>query len=105
TLAYPSYPLGANMALRAALFPADSFSTRLGRVGKSLLSNEEKELFLRVSHAGQRVVYLPGALVYHRVSPERARVPWVVRRYFAQGISDVVFEALHPESSVRGGGR
>jgi GT2 family glycosyltransferase len=86
-------PVGANCAVsRVALLRLGGFSTSLGRVGPSLRSNEERELFRRLRRAGGRVGYAPGALVVHIVGPERLTLPWFRARARAQGSSDVVLE-------------
>ena len=82
----PRIPYGVNMALdRAWLERLGGFDTRLGRKGRSLISCEEQELFLRLRAAGGEIWYEPNAAVYHRVDASRARRSWVVRRAFAQG--------------------
>lgn len=82
----PRIPYGVNMALdRSWLDRLGGFDTRLGRKGHSLISCEEQDLFLRLRAAGGQVWYEPGAAVYHRVDPSRARRSWVIRRAFAQG--------------------
>ena len=89
-LAFPQYPYGANMAIRRdALVELGGFSVALGRRGRNLISGEEKDLFLRVSKRGDRVDYVPDAVVHHYVLPERASRSWFLRRSWAQGRSDI----------------
>ena len=88
-------PVGANFALRVeALRALGGFSGALGRHGKVLLSKEESELFFRINRSGQRGASAPLAIVHHRISPERATQRWLLRRFYWQGISQVVFEQL-----------
>ena len=47
------------------------YDTGLGRNGRVLLAGEEKDLYKRMSSAGERVRYLPEAVVYHNVEKER----------------------------------
>jgi glycosyltransferase involved in cell wall biosynthesis len=92
---YPEHPFGLNMAFRRQAFDrAGLFNVRLGRIKKSLLSNEEKELFFRISQIGLKTFYTPKAILYHRVPKERLEMQWILRRYFGQGLSKVAFEQL-----------
>lgn len=82
----PRIPYGVNMALdRAWLKRLGGFDTGLGRKGRSLISCEEQDLFLRLRAAGGEIWYEPDAAVYHRVDAARTRRSWLVRRCFAQG--------------------
>jgi glucosyl-dolichyl phosphate glucuronosyltransferase len=83
-------PYGANMSVRRDLAVAlGGFSTDLGRVGSSLLSNEEQEFFRRLVAQGHAIAYEPRAVVRHLVPTERTTLRWVLRRAWAQGRSDV----------------
>lgn len=91
---FPEHPFGVNMAFRREVFDrVGGFRTDLGRIGASLLSNEEKDLFQRVHEAGIEVLYVPGAVIHHRVPAERVSKTWLLRRAYWQGISNVVFDA------------
>ena len=84
----PRIPYGVNMAFRRSwLVQLGGFDTRLGRRGRSLISSEEQELFLRLRAEGGEIWYEPGAEVLHRVPPERTTRRWVARRAFAQGLT------------------
>lgn len=92
---YPEYPFGGNMAFKRTVFDKiDMFNPNLGRKKKNLLSNEENEIFWRVSQAGLRVIYNPMALLYHRIPSERTCKEWLLARYYWQGISSIVFDQL-----------
>ena len=91
---FPEHPFGVNMALRRDVFDrVGGFRTDLGRIGSSLLSNEEKDLFYRVHAAGIASLYVPDAVIHHRVPAERVSKAWLLRRAYWQGISNVVFDA------------
>jgi glycosyltransferase involved in cell wall biosynthesis len=95
-LTYNEYPRGANMAFhRDALDRFGTFSTRLGRKGRSLLSCEELELCLRIERGGGRVLYLPAAHARHRVEVDRLVPGWIVRRFGAQGRSEAIIDWRH----------
>lgn len=92
---FPEYPYGANMAVRRdALLEVGGFDIALGRHGTNLLSGEEKDLFLRLSHGAGQVDYVPDAVVHHCVLPERTEPRWLLRRSWAQGRTDVAMGAV-----------
>ncbi|WP_373498646.1 glycosyltransferase family 2 protein [Desulfococcus sp.] len=94
-MVFPEHPFGVNMAFRREVFVrVGGFTTRLGRIKTSLLSNEEKELFYRLHQAGMFVLYAPDIVVHHRVPKERMDQQWIIRRVFWQGISKVAFTQL-----------
>lgn len=86
-------PYGANCAITAAsLRSLGGFRESLGRDQRSLVSNEELDLFRRLRAGGGRIAYCPDAHVLHRVPPERLTPAWFMRRAYAQGVSDVLVE-------------
>jgi glucosyl-dolichyl phosphate glucuronosyltransferase len=92
---YPEHPFGVNMAFRREVFEqVGGFNDRLGRIKKSLLSNEEKELFFRIDKIGLKTHYTPRAIIHHRVPAERLQADWVIRRFFGQGLSKVAFDQI-----------
>ena len=93
---YPKHPFGVNMAFRREVFQRIGwFDPRLGRIGDSLLSGEESDIFRRVHDVGFRTRYLPEAILRHRIPATRTDPDWVLQRSYWQGISDVVFRQLH----------
>lgn len=71
-------PMGANMAFGRTTFERHgTFRTDLGRRGRLLYSNEDDEFIRRLFASGERVVYLPKALVEHIVPAVR-----LTKRYF-----------------------
>jgi glucosyl-dolichyl phosphate glucuronosyltransferase len=90
---YPEHPFGVNMAFRREVFlKVGGFRTDLGRIGTSLLSSEEKELFYRMNQAGLSVFYAADAILLHRVPAARVERSWVLDRAYWQGISNVIFD-------------
>jgi glucosyl-dolichyl phosphate glucuronosyltransferase len=90
---YPEHPFGVNMAFRREVFiEVGGFRTDLGRIGTSLLSSEEKELFFRMKEAGLSVFYAADAILLHRVPAARVEQRWVLDRAYWQGISNVIFD-------------
>lgn len=94
-LTFPKYPYGANMAInRNLLIEIGGFSVELGRRGRSLISGEERDLFLRISQLNELVMYVPNAVVHHYVLEERTERKWLLRRSLAQGRSDIAMSAI-----------
>jgi GT2 family glycosyltransferase len=87
---YVRNPIGCNMSFRKAVFErVGYFRSDLGRFGKMLLAGEEPELSLRILNAipNAKIVYDPAAIVYHRVRKNRARLDYLFRRSFFEGLS------------------
>lgn len=83
-------PLGSNMAFRRVAFEkVGGFRSDLGRVGSVPLGAEETEFSIRVQSAfpESRVMYVPEAVVYHAVPPQRATVSYFIRRCYGEGLS------------------
>jgi len=82
-------PVGANCAvLRSEFDRLGGFRPGLDRIGDSLRSNGDTELFGRVRAAGGRIRYEPKAQVTHVIPPERLTERYFARRSYAQGVSD-----------------
>ncbi len=93
----PEQPWGANMAIRRAdLEAVGGFRTDLGRKGTSLACNEEMPTFQGLYARGRRIVYQPAAVVDHYVRANRVNPRWLLRRSWAQGISDAVVSSEQP---------
>lgn len=83
-------PFSANMAFRKAVFDQlGGFRTDLGRIGKSMISNEDTEFGRRVMSAGLRLRYEPSALTYHPVEESRLKKQYFLDWWFNKGRSDV----------------
>lgn len=88
-------PRGLNYSIRRSfLDQVGGFDLNLGRVGKSLLSNEELRMTELALEQGWQVAYLPDALVAHNVAPERLNRSWFLSRGWWQGISECYREQL-----------
>ena len=82
-------PYGTNMSVRrTAALDAGGYDPRLGRRGGALLSGEEPAMTRRLAAAGWSVLYAPEAAVVQQVLPERLSPRWLLRRGFAQGVSN-----------------
>jgi GT2 family glycosyltransferase len=90
-------PLGCNMAFRAETFDrAGLFDTRIGRLGGRPLGCEETEFCIRARRVvpGAQLVLVDNATIDHAVPQARARVSYLVRRCFYEGISKSVVRRL-----------
>lgn len=73
-------PYGCNMIIRSDMFAKyGNFHPELGRKGKSLIGSEEVCFFIRLRAGGEMIVYLPAALVYHRIVGNRSEKAYFIR--------------------------
>jgi GT2 family glycosyltransferase len=90
-------PIGASMLFRRShLVEIGGFSEGLGRVGRNAYGCEETELCIRATQRwpGHRHVYVPGAVVDHRVPPARSQWRYFVRRCYSEGLSKAHVSSL-----------
>ena len=87
---------GASAAFRrTALERVGGFPVELGRVGADVAGCEETHVCIRIRQtADETVVFAPGSLVHHRVTPARTRVSYVLRRCFGEGRSKARLGAM-----------
>jgi glycosyltransferase involved in cell wall biosynthesis len=89
------YIAGANLAFaRAALEAVGGFAPELGRVGTTLLSNEEILVERRLRRRGFTCYWHPEAAVAHHVPASRLDRRWFLDRFWWQGVSDAVLDTL-----------
>jgi glucosyl-dolichyl phosphate glucuronosyltransferase len=82
------YFRGSNMSFRREIFLTyGGFNTLLGRVGRNLMGNEEKELFYRFKSNGEKMWYVPSTVAYHLVPIERTYSSFVKKQAIGTGIS------------------
>jgi glucosyl-dolichyl phosphate glucuronosyltransferase len=83
-------PYGTNMAFRREMFHRyGNFRTDLGPRPGSELRNEDTEFGNRLLAGGERLRYVPSAVVYHPVPNERVRKGFFRARWFALGRAQV----------------
>ena len=81
---------GANYAIRRrVLLDIGGFSERLGRVGASLISGDDSLVTQSILDAGLGVGFDPSFKVYHKISRERLKISWIMRRSFWEGFSTI----------------
>lgn len=79
-------PLGANMAITAAaLKRVGLFRTDLGPAAGSEIRGEDSDICRRLIAAGERLLYVPNATVFHPVDERRLHRRYFRRYYFDQG--------------------
>ena len=85
------YPPGGNMGVRReALERHGLFNTELGRTGEKPMGGEEKELFARLRAAGEKIYYLPGAVIYHLIPASKLTPDYFDRVNRMGGMSERV---------------
>lgn len=86
-------PIGANMSFRReAILQAGGFREGVGRLDATPLGCEETELAVRAanSHPGCQILHIPGALVEHRVGPDRTTWRYFAARCWSEGVSKAI---------------
>jgi GT2 family glycosyltransferase len=79
---------GVNMSMhRKWVNRVGPFRTDLGRVGASLVGDEDVEMLQRIAAAGGRLIYEPSAVVGHRVPHSRLQRRWFWSRCYWGGVS------------------
>ncbi|HEX8628136.1 MAG TPA: glycosyltransferase family 2 protein [Catenuloplanes sp.] len=95
----------ASMAVRRDVFAAvGGFREGFGKIG-TRNRPEDTELCLRMSAAGGRWMYVPGAVVEHDVPAERSTFGFLLRRCYAEGRGKVQMARLLDGSSSLGAER
>ena len=91
-------PLGANMAVRRAVFDTTGgFRADLGRTsGRLLLGQEVPELLLRARADGFRGRYVPAMQVHHHIPSSRLTRRYFRRWWFGKGVSRAALERIQP---------
>lgn len=92
-------PFGANMGLRRALaLELGGFRTDLGW-GKEMIPGEETELFRRVLASGGKLVYVPEAILEHRIEASRVTMDYFLRWQRGFGRAKVLLDP--PQGKVQ----
>jgi len=89
--------MGCNMSMRRTVFDvAGTFDESIGRIGRVPLGCDETELCIRLSQRipGARVVFVPEALVHHRVTEARTTWHYLWSRSYAEGLSKALIGRL-----------
>ena len=65
------------------------FDTSLGYVGESLVGGEESDLFERLRIADAKYYYVPKAVMYHIIPPEKLTQEYLARLSYNVGVSQL----------------
>ena len=83
-------PGGGNMAMRReSVRRYGVFDTSLGYVGESLVGGEESDLFERLRIADAKYYYVPKAVMYHIIPPEKLTQEYLSRLSYNVGVSQL----------------
>ena len=83
-------PGGGNKAMRrSAVRRYGVFDTSLGYVGESLVGGEECDLFERLRIAEAKYYYVPTAVMYHIIPPEKLTANYLSRLSYNIGVSQL----------------
>jgi glycosyltransferase involved in cell wall biosynthesis len=96
-------PLGCNMAFRAAAFDrVGVFDPRMGRLGSRPVGCEETEFCIRLAKSlpDAQLVLVSGANIHHWVPQDRARVRYLLRRCYFEGMSKALVRRLGDPRSL-----
>ena len=89
-------PGGGNMALRRSTALAyGGFDASLGRVGRELIGGEENDLFERMLRGGETIWYVPDAVMWHIIPPEKLTLSYFRRLCCNVGRSQRLRAAIH----------
>ena len=83
--------MGGNAVIRRGVFDRiGGYSTRLGRSGTGLLSEEDAEFLRRLYASGVRGVYVPDLTILHYIDPKRLTRSYHRRWCYWRGVSQGV---------------
>jgi GT2 family glycosyltransferase len=76
----------ANMVLKKEIVKTiGNFNTQIGRQRGRLLAREDVELVNRAKERGYKILFLPNAIVHHKVRSERLTIPYLLRWEYYMG--------------------
>jgi len=85
--------MGGNAVIRRSVFDRiGTYSTRLGRSGKGLLSEEDAEFLRRLRSNSIRGLHVPELIIYHYIPEERLTRKYHRRWVFWRGVSQGVVD-------------
>lgn len=90
--------MGGNAVVRRSVFEQiGPYSTKLGRGGKGLLSEEDAEFCRRLKKHSIRGVYVPDLVIYHYIAPERLTRSYHRRWAYWRAVSQGILDREHKE--------
>ncbi len=95
-----NFAIGANAAFRREAFEKYGlFQTKLGVSAESAASYEDDEFGHRLIRAGEKIMYVPEAIVYHPVAPHRLTKAYF-RKWFHDSGRMMIKARIWPEDTV-----
>ena len=97
------YPFGGNM-----VFPKDFFARigyfnpNYGRIGNKDFGGDEYELFTRFLASGGKGMYIPSAIVYHVIGPEKLQKQYFRKLHFRAGEQRALNESAEYKRTIYG---
>lgn len=92
------YPAGPNMAVRRWVYEKiGGFNPEFGIIGGKKIGGEEIDFAWRARRSGIKGMYVPKALVYHRVHGNLATLRSLFKGSWAAGLSDSILIRAYPE--------
>lgn len=89
-------PGGGNMAFRrAGLAGYGGFDPSLGRVNGELIGGEENDFFFRLLRGGETIWYVPDAMMWHIIPPEKLTAGYFSRLCYQVGVSQRLRATIH----------
>ncbi len=89
-------PGGGNMAFRKGVAERiGGFDPSLGRANGELIGGEENDLFERLLKSGERIWYLPEAVMWHVIEPQKLTDQYFDRVCYNVGVSQRIRAAIH----------
>lgn len=89
-------PGGGNMAFRrTSALGCGGFDASLGRVGRELIGGEENDFFERMIRAGETIWYVPDAVMWHVIPPEKLTEAYFRRLCRNVGVSQRLRAGIH----------
>jgi hypothetical protein len=90
-----------NAVLRRAVFnQVGLYDVRLGRSGTGLLSEEDAELYRRISAAGLRGFHVPDLIIYHHIPAARLTKRYHRSWCYWRGVSHGIADRDHKEAAA-----
>ncbi len=89
-------PGGGNMAFRKGVIGrVGGFDPSLGRANGELIGGEENDLFERLLRGGERIWYVPDAVMWHVIEPRKLTDAYFDRVCYNVGVSQRIRAEIH----------
>ncbi len=97
------YPFGGNMVFARDFFAKTGyFNPNYGRTGNKDFGGDEYELFTRFLASGGKGMYIPAAIVYHVIGPEKLQKQYFRKLHFRAGEQKALNESVEYKRTVYG---